>query len=190
MTQMDFSPPKKGSGGGGIFKKLVGGGGLAVLVVVSLAIGWLCLEVLRQGRHSLEQAGASHIAWRNIDEGTAEAKQAGKLILYDFTAAWCGPCKMLDINVFSDEQVAKLINERFVPIRVMDRRQEDGRNPPAVEAAQEYFAISGFPTVIIASSQGTTYGRIEGFRDKQHVAEWLDRTLASQKQPDNNSASE
>src|SRR5262249_2461807 len=137
MTQMDFNPPKKGSGSRGNLKKIVGGGGLAVMVIVSLAIGWLCLEVFRQGRQPAEQTGGSPIAWRTIDEGTAEAKKAGKLILYDFSAAWCGPCKMLDIDVFSDEQVAKLINEQFVPIRVMDRRQEEGMNARGVEAGQE-----------------------------------------------------
>ncbi|RYF73450.1 MAG: disulfide isomerase, partial [Cytophagaceae bacterium] len=46
-------------------------------------------------------------AWKDL---LAEAKMQRKLIFVDVYADWCGPCKMLDRDVFSDKVVGKKFN--------------------------------------------------------------------------------
>jgi thioredoxin-related protein len=51
-------------------------------------------------------------------------------------------------------------------VRVIDRQQEEGRNPPDVEALQRRYRVRAFPTVIIADASGNELARMEGFKGR------------------------
>ncbi len=104
------------------------------------------------------------VQWMSIEEGRARAEASNKPILYDFTADWCAPCHQLDREVFANVDLARQINEHFVPIRVTDRQQEEGRNKPEVQALQQKYAVNGFPTLVFADANGMERARMEGFR--------------------------
>ena len=105
------------------------------------------------------------VQWLTPAEGMRVAAASDKPILFDFTADWCRPCHMLDAEVFRNPAIARVINERFIPIRVVDRQQEEGRNAPEVDQLQQRFAVRGFPTVVFADRSGER-ARMEGFRGR------------------------
>lgn len=117
----------------------------------------------------------SLVRWVGIDEGLRLARATGKPLLIDFTAEWCQPCHVLEAEVFRNADLAKRINERFVAVRVTDRQQEEGRNPPRVEELQQRFAVRGFPTVIVAGADLVERARMEGFRGRAHFEEVMER---------------
>ena len=112
------------------------------------------------------------VAWRSLEAGEAEASASGRPILYDVGAEWCAPCKTLDRQVFADPEVAALVNERFVPVRVVDRQREDGTNPPAVERLYESHGVGVFPTVLIVDG-GREVMRLVGYPGKREVVDRL-----------------
>lgn len=90
------------------------------------------------------------ISWRAINAGEAEAKKKGKPALYYFTADWCGPCHLLERQVFAVPEVAAQVEKDYVPIVVTDRMRETGRNAPEMLALADLHGLRGFPTLVVS----------------------------------------
>ena len=139
-----------------------------VMPVVLIAIAVL-LIVARIATHFMksDEAASDLVHWVALEDVGKLAASSNRPVLMDFTAAWCGPCHMLDQEVFRDPLLAKAINERFIAVRITDRQREDGRNSEEVEALQRRYGVQGFPTVIIADAAGTERGRMEGYGGRE-----------------------
>ena len=80
----------------------------------------------------------------------AQAKQSGKPILIDFTAAWCVNCKEIEHDVFDAPAVAPALARDFVTLRA-DLTQW---NSPASIALQKQYGLGSLPTIVILDSRG------------------------------------
>jgi len=124
-----------------------------------------------EGRHP--PPVADRVEWQPIESAVARARSLGRPILYDFSAEWCAPCQVMEREVFADRQAAASINARFVPVRVMDRVREEGRNPPVVGALQARYRVTGFPTLVIVSPDGGEPVTIEGYPGRAELTRRL-----------------
>lgn len=113
------------------------------------------------------------INWRAIAPGEAESKKSGKPALYYFTAAWCGPCHLLEEQVFAVPDVAALIERDFVPIVVQDRMRETGRNAPEMLALADRYGLRGFPTLVVSRPQLAANVTLEGWEGSGAAFEFL-----------------
>src|SRR5262249_53914954 len=102
----------------------------------------------------------------------------GTPLLYEFSAEWCGPCRRMQREVFSDAEAAEAINRSYVPVRLVDRQREEGRNPPDVQALQERYRIEAFPTLVIVPTDGSQPTVIEGYPGKAALVRQLQETAA------------
>lgn len=83
-----------------------------------------------------------------------QAAQADRPVMIDFYTDWCGWCKKLDAEVYTDEQVEKLLTEAFVCVKI------DGDTE---EQLVEKYEVQGYPTIIILDADGTRLKTIGGF---------------------------
>ena len=90
------------------------------------------------------------------DAGLAQAKESGKPLMLFLTTTWCGWCKKLAADSFSDEAVAKEL-EAFVPVIV------DGDVERDVIAR---FDIGGYPDVRFVTVDGQQLGHVGGYVPK------------------------
>ena len=148
------------------------------VALIAIAAVLLIARVACAPRETAAPANESAqlVKWHTPAEGLELARTSGKLVMYDFTAEWCGPCHVLDAQVFQNAEIAKQINERFIAIRVTDRMREDGGNTPEVAALQGRYAVRGFPTVVFADPQGTERGRMEGFGGRDRFVQIMERS--------------
>jgi thiol:disulfide interchange protein DsbD len=110
-------------------------------------------------------------SWRgDIDKAREEAKLGGQPLLVDFTAAWCGACKQLDLKTFSAPDVRPEL-ERFVKVKVDATNDDD----PKVEAVMQRYAVVGLPTVLIFDSSGREAIRYTDFVEPSPFLEAIRR---------------
>jgi thioredoxin-like negative regulator of GroEL len=93
------------------------------------------------------------MTWLSYESGVALGSQTGKPMLVDFTAKWCGWCKKLEQDVFSNKEMISL-SQQFVCIRV------DGDERPDLTRK---FAVDGYPTTLVLASSGQELHRMVGY---------------------------
>lgn len=118
-------------------------------------------------------AGPPGVRFRSLAEGTEEARRTGKPVLYFFTAEWCGPCHELRRSVFEVGTFARLVEEKYVPVEVVDRKREDGANASDVETLLVRLGVKGFPTLAIQRADGTAAVRVVGFASRDSSLAFL-----------------
>ena len=94
-------------------------------------------------------------------EAFEKAKRENKPILLDIGAVWCHWCHVMDRESYEDPEVAQIVNERFVAIKVdRDERPDiDSRYQVAVQAisGQGGWPLTGFLTPDGRPFYGGTY---------------------------------
>jgi thiol:disulfide interchange protein len=117
--------------------------------------------------------GGTSIHWRAIVAGEAESKKSRKPALYFFTADWCGPCHLLENQVFAVPDVAAQVEKDFVPIVVPDRMRETGKNAPEMLALADRYGLRGFPTLVVSRPNLAANVTLEGWEGRGAAAEFL-----------------
>ena len=64
------------------------------------------------------------INWYELDSST-KINNNGKKIIIDLYTDWCGWCKVMDRNTFTNEEVINIINNKFIPIKFDAEYQEE-----------------------------------------------------------------
>ena len=83
----------------------------------------------------------------NLNRALKQAEKQDKLIFVDGYTSWCGPCKWMDANVFTDPQLAEFFNNSFVNLKV---NLEEGNGV----AFAEKYNPPAFPTFYFLNSTG------------------------------------
>ena len=83
----------------------------------------------------------------NFENAKNEAKNTNKLIFMDGYAVWCGPCKKMDKEVFTNDSVADFYNKNFLNIK-MDMESEEGKK------IKKLFSIGAYPTFLYINGEG------------------------------------
>ena len=113
----------------------------------------------------------AQVKWHSIEEAS-NAKIGEKLYFIDFYTSWCGYCKKMDRETFTDPTVTKILNKYYFPVKFdaegsntftwfgkTFRPASAGRNRTH-EFAQ---GLQGFPTFVICKSDGTALQAIPGY---------------------------
>ncbi|HXR35144.1 MAG TPA: thioredoxin domain-containing protein [Candidatus Binataceae bacterium] len=103
----------------------------------------------------LRQAAAQPIRWQPYnDDSFALAKRMDRPVLIDIGAMWCHWCHVMDEKTYADPEVAQLINQLVVPIKV-DRDQRPDVDQYYQAAAAELSGNGGWPLTCFTLPDGT-----------------------------------
>ncbi len=87
------------------------------------------------------------------EEAFAAAKAQDKPILLDIGAVWCHWCHVIDRESYEDAEIARIINEGFIPVKVdVDARPDIDRRYQ--EVVQALSGQGGWPLTVFLTPEG------------------------------------
>ncbi len=100
------------------------------------------------------QINFEHAAWSEI---LAKAKAEHKPIFMDAYTSWCGPCKEMAKNVFTNDSVTKYYNIAFVNAKI-DMEAGEGKDLARV------YNVNAYPSLLFIDENGELLHRAVGTR--------------------------
>ncbi|NOT30589.1 MAG: thioredoxin family protein [Planctomycetes bacterium] len=97
-----------------------------------------------------------------FEPALAKAKSEKKLLVIDFTASWCPPCKRMDKDTWAAAEVRAWLGAHAIALQI-DVDEED-------ELARR-FKVQAMPTVV-ALRDGQEFDRFVGYRDAPRFLAW------------------
>ena len=128
----------------------------------------------------------AQVKWMSMEEAVKAQKKNNKPIFIDAYTVWCGPCKMLDKNTFNDAEVAKVLNEKYNPVKFNAEGNEEiqfggklYKNPSYQEkrknsrnGVHEFaraIGVRAYPTMVVIDASGKMSKNILGYRNAQQL---------------------
>jgi len=96
------------------------------------------------------------------EEIKIKATKENKLIFLDAYATWCGICKKMDRNVFTDDSVADYFNTHFINAKI------DMELGAGLDIARQY-NVNVYPTLLFVDAQGKVLHRAVGSHNAQEL---------------------
>lgn len=105
----------------------------------------------------------SQNSWMTLNMADAEtiAQNQGRFILLRFTAEWCGPCRAMERESWSQPEVQSIQGE-FVSLNVDLKRQP---------VLADRFGVTAIPTLVILDGFGNEYWRNQGYLTQAQLIE-------------------
>jgi thioredoxin-related protein len=93
----------------------------------------------------------------SFNDALTKAKQENKKVIVDIYTDWCGWCKKMDAEAYSNEEVKKIIEDNFVFVKL----DAEGKNKVTYKGKQYteeelslFFDVFSFPTTLFLEPDG------------------------------------
>lgn len=107
----------------------------------------LSLFLLVHAQEAAESTAGIQFEQLDWDATLKMAKEQDKIIFVDAYTTWCGPCKMMDKNIYPLAEVGAFYNEHFVNVKI-DMEKGEG-----LLFAKAY-KVSAYPSYLFVDSDG------------------------------------
>lgn len=134
----------------------------------------LLLSVLVAASTAFAQTKEIHFEKSSFADIKAKAKKENKLIFIDAYTSWCGPCKWMAANVFTNDTVADYFNTKFINAKI---DMEKGEGP---EIAKLY-DVRCYPNLLFIDGEGKLIHRGAGGLKTKQLIELADNAFNPEK---------
>lgn len=142
---------------------------ISVILVLVFALSNIGLS-----ENNTKEKKEEGIQWMSLDKAIPLAKKENKHVFIDFSTSWCGYCKKMDKEVFTQQSVIDLLNNDFIPVRVNGEGKElleiDGYKITERELTTREFGVRGYPTFWFLTPDGKKLTNFSGYRPADYMS--------------------
>ena len=107
-----------------------------------------------------------------LTDAIESAKKNNKLVFLDVYTEWCLPCKMMDKDIYTNENLGEYYNQHFVSVKV-DAEKASG---PLIA---DLYKVNGFPTLLFLDLRGRILTQAQGSVSFDAMYALADEALAN-----------
>ncbi len=129
---------------------------IAALLAVGLVFSTVS-GVTDPSKSTDKPEGKKEFNWLKFDEGLQQASKNDKMIFVDVYTNWCGFCKKMDRETFSDKMIMNYLDEHFVLVKLNAESKKKMVLPDGSLSGRQIsrsFAVRGYPTYVFLNSNG------------------------------------
>lgn len=138
---------------------------------------------------TLSWGQSASINWMSIEEAVAAQQSEPRKIVMDVYTQWCGPCKMMMAQTFTNANVIKYINDNYYAVK-FDAESPDpvtfqgntftnptydpnrrGRN--GVHEFSRALQVNAYPTLVYLDESAKVIAPISGFKSATQMELYL-----------------
>jgi thiol:disulfide interchange protein len=108
----------------------------------------------------------------SLDQALAVAVKEKRIVFIDFCATWCGACKKLDEDTWSNARVIERLKMKTIPLKL-----DADENKFIVEK----YKIAAYPTLLFLNPDGSVLARMVGYQIPTQFIENLQGVLAEKR---------
>jgi thioredoxin-related protein len=124
-----------------------------------------------------------------VEQALEAQKKSPRKIIVDVYTSWCGPCKMMDSNTFTNADVINYINKNYYAIKFNAESPEavsfkgqnygnpnydpnkTGRN--GVHEFSRALGVNAYPTIVYLDEELNLLAPVSGYRTPQQLELYL-----------------
>lgn len=134
---------------------------LKLAVILTLTVGMVAGIACTTSTSASDSTGIQFADF-TFQKAKTEAKETGKIIFMDAHAVWCGPCKKMARDVFTNDQVAKYFNDNFINLKI-DMEKGEG-----VSLSRTY-SVEFYPTLFFIDGDGKVVKKAIGYHNADQL---------------------
>ncbi|MGB1037629.1 MAG: thioredoxin family protein [Bacteroidia bacterium] len=136
---------------------------LSILVVFAVIACSTAKNSSKEANDTEITETSASIEWqstKSMSHALELAKESGKPILIDVSTDWCGYCKKMKKNVYTDAAVISKVTSDYIPLAL------NGEKGEGIAFVKQH-RISGYPTQIILDKDGKVINRHVGYTNAE-----------------------
>jgi thioredoxin-related protein len=144
---------------------------LIMASLLALALMAMTVSGVTDPSKSTDQpAVKKEIKWLGLEQGLKKASDKEKPVFIDVYTNWCGFCKKMDRETFTDEGIIDYLNENFVPVKLNAESNDKMDLPSGTYTGRQVarsFSVRGYPTYVFLDPNGNKIYARAGYAPPQ-----------------------
>lgn len=132
------------------------------------------------------------VPWVSMSDVEQLVKHEPRKILVDVYTPWCGPCKMMDRNTFTNQKIIDQVGTNFYPVKFNAEGPEEvtfmgkvhanpgydparSRSRNARHELASFFSVGGYPCLVVLDENMRIVDKILGYKNPDQLAPELSK---------------